>query len=102
MGRWTRGKPRKQMVSFAASLSVAGRRHPFECQLLHSGGGLRDIEIAFRIGRDLVARSTHARWFDVATNLELLAVANENAIAAADIEVLLAHIRTPRQIRSKR
>src|SRR5439155_11823149 len=57
---------------------------------------------AFRIGRDLVARSNYARWLDVAHNLERLAVDYENAITAADIEELLVRIRRQGQVASKR
>jgi hypothetical protein len=53
--------------------SVLTAGHPFEGQLLHSGSGLRDIEIAFRISRDLMARSYDAGRLDIAHNLQRFA-----------------------------
>jgi hypothetical protein len=64
---------------------AACRRQPFKCQFLQAGGSLRDVEISFRIGRNLVTRSDNARRLDVAHNLQRLAIENVNALATADI-----------------
>src|ERR1035438_628311 len=79
-------------AKFLMRSSAACWRHPFECQFLQSGGGLRDVEISFRIGRDLMARSDNARRLNVAHNLQRLAINNVNAIATADIQKLLGWV----------
>ena len=48
---------------------LLGRRHPFEHQLLHSCGSLREINIAFGIGRDVMARSQNAGRLDRAHDI---------------------------------
>ena len=57
-----------------AGILLLGRRHPFEYQLLHSGGGLREIDIAFGVSRDVMARSQNAGRLDRAHDIERLAI----------------------------
>src|SRR5437763_17179572 len=66
--------------------SLLARRHAFERQLLHSGGGLREIDIAFGIGRDVVARSQNAGRLDRAHHIERLAIDDANAFVTAHIQ----------------
>jgi hypothetical protein len=56
-----------------------GRQHPFEYQLLDSGGGLREINIAFGVSRDVMARSQNAWRLDRAHDIERLAINDGNA-----------------------
>ena len=48
----------------SARVSLAGRRHPFECQLLQAVRCLRQIEIPPRVGGDLMPRVSEPRGFD--------------------------------------
>ena len=64
---------------------LLGRRHPFEHQLLHSGGSLREIDIAFGVSRDVMARSQNAGRLDRAHDIERLAINDGNAFVGAQL-----------------
>src|SRR5213080_102492 len=85
-----------------ARLVTTLRRHPLECQFLHSHRGLRDVDIPFRIDCDLVACSKNPRRLNIADNLQRLAIENENAISTADVKVLLVRIWRQREVARKR
>src|SRR5438067_2521704 len=58
-------------------------QHPFEYQLLQSGGGLREIDIAFGVGRDVMARSQNTGRLDRADHIEALAIDDGNSLVGA-------------------
>ncbi len=60
------------------------------------------IDIAFRIGRDVVAGSELARDLDRADDFERLAIDDDNALAGADIQKLLRRVRRECQVPRKR
>ena len=86
---WSTLAPVRSILTFL----LLGRRHPFEHQLLHSCGGLRDVDIAFGIGRDMMAGSQNAGRLDRADDFERLAIDDGNAFAVADVEELLLRVR---------
>jgi len=84
-----------------AGIPLLGRRHPFEYQLLHSSGGLREIDIAFGVSRDVMARSQNAERLDRAHDIERLAINDGNAFVGAYIQELLSSVGGQRQIACK-
>src|SRR5262249_27461926 len=89
---------RKIIVKLFLLLS---RRHPFEHQLLHSGGGLREIDIAFGIGRDVMTRSKNPGRPDRAHDIESLAIDDGDTFVGADVKELLLRVGRQRQIPCK-
>src|SRR5262245_5677623 len=87
---------------YAGENSLACFRHSFKSQLLKSGSCLCDIQIAFGVSRDLMARADHARQLDVAQNLERVVVENENSVATSDIKELLVGIWRQGEVAGKR
>src|SRR6476619_4010603 len=85
-----------------AGILLLGRLHPFEYQLLHSGGGLREIDIAFGVSRDVMPRSENAGRLDRAHDLERLAINDGNAFVGTHIQELLSSVGGQRQIACKR
>src|SRR4051812_43778364 len=78
------------------------RRHSLERQLLQAGGGLRDVDVAFGIGRDVVPRPKLARDRDLADDVECLAVDHDNGLATTDIKELLLGVGRQREVARER
>jgi len=70
-------------------LSACQRRHSFERELLHPISSRSDVEIAFRIGGDLVAASQHTLPLDASHDLERLAIDDRDFLPIANVEELL-------------
>src|SRR5438874_1664694 len=84
-------------------LFVAARpRHSLERQLLKSCGRLRNVKIALRIDRDLMAGSDDTGRLDIADDGERLSIDNKNALIPAHVEVLLIRIWRQGQVASER
>src|SRR5439155_8856790 len=65
---------REARVSASVIFGSSRRRHPLECELLESVARLGDVDIAFRIGGDVMAAADLARNLDRPCDLERLAV----------------------------
>src|SRR5215470_10903604 len=84
-----------------AGLLPTSRRHALEPELLHPGGGLRDVDVALGVGRDVMARPEDARGRNRTHDLERLAVDHRDVFLGADVEELLLRIGRQRQIACK-
>src|SRR5690242_3348997 len=75
-----RATPRRSLRA-----SSARRRHSLEGQLLHAAVGAGDVDVALRVGGDLVSAADHARPLDRADDRQRLAVNDDDFLAAADV-----------------
>src|SRR5947209_5972406 len=79
------------------------RRHPLECKFLESVARLRDVDIAFRVGGDVMAAADLARNLDRPSDLERLAIDDGDLLAVSDVQELLVRVRgqgqVPRELR---
>ena len=74
---------------------------PPERQLLHARARGRQVEVALRIGCDVVAGAQDALRAERSENLERRAFDDHDAVAAADVQELLRRVRRQGQIARK-
>jgi predicted enzyme related to lactoylglutathione lyase len=82
----------------ASSRRLSCRRQPPECQLLQSGAGLRDVDVALRIGGDLVAAADHARNLDGPSDFERLASDDHDVVSVSNVQESLVRVRGQCQV----
>src|SRR4030095_3405784 len=87
--------------SGSAGVLLAGRRHPFERELLQAHRGLRQIEVALRIGGHLMSGVFQPRWLDRSQDRERLSIDDHDVVAVADVEKLLLPVRRQRHVPGK-
>src|SRR5438128_7271355 len=75
------------------------RRHPLEGKFLESVARLRDVDIAFRIGGDVMAPTDLARNLYRPSDLERLAIDDGDLLAVSDVQELLVRVRGQGQVR---
>src|SRR6185503_9232431 len=76
-------------------------RQSLERQLLQSHRRAGDVDVALRVGRDVMAAADLSRQLDAADNLHRLAVDDDDVVAVADVEELLVGIGGERQVARK-